>query len=253
MPDIIDSYERFITRFNIQKEDLFEFGLRETILPPLDQVEKHWEDLKKRIHSNDIVTIRGYGRDAKGTSLYIGLYKYLFDNNNVKKDSTNNAVPHRLIENMTGYKRNKNLLNYQVSHIFGKTKNIYLFEAPWNIALVPKLIDPFTGHESKGIWPKEYQSRFLAFAREKYAQFIEDYNCLITDSIIVNRIQQYIRLLKNQEGETKEILQFERDSLNELCEIELNGNGVSFTGQVQSNVKHNEDSAPINGTSPSNR
>ena len=134
----MDSYERFMTRFNIDKYELYEFGINETILPPIDLVAENWENLKKRIFNNGKVSIRGYGRDAKGTALYLGLYKNLFNNGNVKKDATNNVEPQKIISRLTGYKRNINLLNYQVSHIFGRTKNIFLFEAPWNIAFIPK-------------------------------------------------------------------------------------------------------------------
>lgn len=167
MPEIIDSYQKFIDAFNIDKEELYSFGIRETILPPVEKVSEYWEELKKRISNNGVVTIRGYGRDAKGTPLYTGLYKYLFNNENVKKDGTNNAVPQKIISELTGHKRNGNLFNYQVFHIFGKTKNIFLFEAPWNIALVPKIIDPFTGHETKGVWPKEYQEQQRRFYNSK--------------------------------------------------------------------------------------
>lgn len=34
-----DSYERFVSRFNIRKEDLYEFGLEETILPDIRLVD----------------------------------------------------------------------------------------------------------------------------------------------------------------------------------------------------------------------
>jgi hypothetical protein len=219
MPEILDSYERFINTFKIDKEDLYEFGLRETILPPIELVEEYWNDLKNRIFNNGVVVIRGYGRDAKGTGLYLGLYKHLFKNDNVKKDATNNLVPQKIISSLTGYKRNKNLFNYQVSHIFGKTKNIFLFEAPWNIALVPKIIDPFTGHETKGDWPLEYQERFTKYTRERYSYFIHEYNELIKSVGIVNAITEYIQELEKIDSVTDEIMQFEKDALNELSAI----------------------------------
>lgn len=106
-----------------------------------------------------------------------------------------------------------------MSHIFGKTKNIFLFEAPWNIAFVPKLIDPFTGHETKGIWPKEYQEKFSAHARKLYSEFIGEYNQLINRDDISEGILQYIIKLKMKEGISKEVLQFEKDVLIELSQI----------------------------------
>lgn len=219
MSEILDSYERFIKTFKINKEELYEFGISETILPPIELVSQYWEDLKKRIFNNGVVTIRGYGRDAKGTSLYFGLYKHIMNNENIKKDATNNNGPQRIISKLTGYKRNVNLFNYQVSHIFGKTKNIFLFEAPWNIAFVPKIIDPFTGHETMGIWPKEYQVKFSTYASEIYGEFINDYNQLVTEANIVDGILEYISELKNQLGMTMEVLRFEKDVQVELSTI----------------------------------
>ncbi len=49
MPDTIDSYQKFIEAFNIDKEELYLFGIRETILPPIEKVSQHWEELKKRV------------------------------------------------------------------------------------------------------------------------------------------------------------------------------------------------------------
>jgi len=214
-----DSYERFIKTFNIDKNKLYEFGINETILPPIELVAEYWEDLKRRIFNNGVVTIRGYGRDAKGTGLYQSLYKKLLNNENVKKDATNNLEPQRIISQLTGYKRNENLFNYQVAHIFGKTKNIFLFEAPWNIAFIPKIIDPFTGHETKGKWPIEYQKIFFSNASKVYAEFIYDYNKMITNHEITEGILQYIDDLKKQEGINKRTLQFEKDVKLELSQI----------------------------------
>lgn len=219
--EIIDSYERFMKNFNIKKDDLYKFGISETILPPKNLVEQNWEDLKKRIFNNGSVKIRGYGRDAKGTELYIGLYNHLFDNENITKDQTNNAEPLKIISQLTGYKRNINLFNYQVSHIFGKTKNVFLFEAPWNIAFVPKLFDPFTGHETKGIWPEEYQERFFNHVNIIYEEFISEYNQLISDSSISDGLSEYIMILKKQRGNTKDILRFEKDARKELSTIRI--------------------------------
>ncbi|WP_423410438.1 hypothetical protein AABM38_11140 [Heyndrickxia sp. MSNUG] len=200
MSQTFDSYQKFIDTFKIDKEELYSFGIRETILPPVEKVEQGWEELKKRIYNNERVTIRGYGRDAKGTGMYLGLYRNLFGNDYVTKDPTNNAEPQKLISRLTGYKRNRNVYNYQVSHIFGKTKNVFLFEAPWNIALVPKIIDPFTGHETKGVWPSEYQERFSTFAKNRYAEYINEYNQIITRPEIMEGILEYIDGMKKKMG-----------------------------------------------------
>lgn len=213
-----DSYQVFLDAFNIEKDDLYQWGISSTIFPELDAVAKAWEDLKKRIFSNQTVYIRGYGRDAHGTQLYKDLYKYLFGNENVIKDPTNNAVPHRHIQNLTGFRRNKDVYNYQVSHIWGRTKNVFMFEAPWNICYTPKLIDPFTGHETKGAWPKEYQKKFVDYAYNRYKEFIDDYNKLLIKYNIHNKIDRYLQRIKSSISQG-EFAQFERDVYSEFAPI----------------------------------
>ncbi len=38
-----------------------------------------------------------------------------------------------------------------------KTKNPLLFGCGWNIAYIPKYIDPFTGHETQGCYSEEFK------------------------------------------------------------------------------------------------
>ena len=115
---------------------------------------------------------------------------------------------------MTGLKRNQDIYNYQVSHIWGHTKNPFFFEAPWNICCTPKLMDPFTGHESKGICPEEYQKIFFAKAYSLYAPFLEDYESVIQDYDMENQIKRYVQSLRGREEE-RVLNQFERDALSE--------------------------------------
>ena len=217
---MLDSYDRFIRHFGISKEDLFDFGLTETIYPAPEQVERSWTDLKRRIMTGKPVYIRGYGRDAHGTQLYTDFYAMLLGNPNVKKDPTNNLRPQNIISELTGFKRNVTLFNYQVSHIFGRTKNVFLFEAPWNIVFVPKLIDPFTGHETKGPWPVEYQRLFLQDAKRRYREYIEDYNDIIRRLAIPEQIRTYTQSLSGTLSR-KALEQFQADALAELSCIDL--------------------------------
>ena len=215
-----DSYQVFLDAFNIKKDDLYQWGISSTIFPELDAVADAWEGLKKRIFSNQTVYIRGYGRDAHGTQLYQDLYKALFGNENVKKDPTNNTVPHKHIQQLTGLRRNNDVYNYQVSHIWGRTKNVFMFEAPWNICYTPKLIDPFTGHETKGDWPAEFQKLFTAAAHNMYKTFIDDYNQLLIDNDIHNKIALYLQTIKSSISE-REFVQLERDVYSEFAPITL--------------------------------
>ena len=64
VPDLLNSYERFFSKFNLSKEQFFNFGICETIYAPLCKAKKGWEDIKRRISNNDTVYIRGFGRDS---------------------------------------------------------------------------------------------------------------------------------------------------------------------------------------------
>ena len=215
-----DSYQEFLCNFGINKEELYQWGISATIFPPISTVTTAWENLKERVLTDQKVYIRGYGRDAHGTQLYKDLYRLLFGNSHIEKDPTNNTIPHRNIQQLTGLRRNVDLYNYQVSHIWGHTKNVLMFEAPWNICYTPKLIDPFTGHETKGVWPKEYQKLFVEQAHRMYGPFVEEYNQLMMEWCIVDRVEDYLQKLKYTIPD-KDYVQFEKDVRNELALIEV--------------------------------
>ena len=128
---------------------------------------------------------------------------------------TNNAVPQKCIVRSTGLKRNTDIFNYQVSHIWGHTKNVFLFESPWNICYAPKIMDPFTGHETKGTWPQEYQQLFLSKALDLYRPFIDDYNNLIMNLDVAAKIGRYVQEKRGIIPD-KDLLQFEKDAINEF-------------------------------------
>lgn len=208
-----DSYYDFMKCFGIEPNDLFEWGMKSIIFPPDEKVKNEWDNLKDRIFNNGKVYIRGYGRDAHGTQSYIKFYEYLFNNSNVKKDSSNNLKPTAILKRMTGHARSKDIYNYQVSHIWGKTKNIFLFEAPWNICYTPKIIDPFTGHETTGNLPEEFQHYFFEYAKNKYSKYIKDYNDIISSLEIDKKLDEFCK----EKG--KDNSRFRNDALNELSKI----------------------------------
>ena len=72
------------------------------------------------------------------------------------------------------------------------TRNALLFEAPWNIALVPKIIDPLTGHESNGNWAKEYQKQYFDIVFQKFSKYIEEYNQIMQDYDCQSKIETFI-------------------------------------------------------------
>lgn len=135
------------------------------------------------------VYVRTFGDkgNSETKSLLERFYKYIFSNKEViSLDSSNNSAPSSTLNKYTKYTKNKNhkskniLFNYQMSHVFGKTLNCYAFTAPWNVVYLPKVLDPFTGHESKG---------------ELTEQFTENYKNL-SNQIIENRFVSLIKLWK---------------------------------------------------------
>jgi len=146
--------------------------------------------------------MRGFGRDANGTYLFQRLYKELFDNDNIKKDPTNNAEPAKLIKQLTGYSKTKSsyydlIRNYQISHVFGRTKNIYAFTAPWNIVYMPKILDPFTGHEAKGEMIDEFTEMFQKQGYEKFEKFINEFNEIIINQDFKDKLECGLKMLSD--------------------------------------------------------
>lgn len=220
---IEDSYQNFLKTFDIDENVLFKWGIDNAIFPKRQEVEAGWCDLIDRIATgSSCVRIRGYGRNAKNTELFIEMYKRIFPKATVKEDSNNNYKPKRILENMTKLKRNENLFNYQVSHIFGYTKNIFLFEASWNICYLPKIMDPLSGHEAKGLLPPKFQNMFQKKTKTKYRKYIEEYNLLLNQYDVINKMNIYFADLKSNSRYTHDeeyrnmIDQFEKDAYEEF-------------------------------------
>ena len=192
-----DAYLEFFDEC-VNKETFFEFGLSHIIKIPLKEAIKEWKFLKSSIISKNNrydrpIYIRSYGRNKSNNALYIEFYKNVFDKL-VLIDPSNNTHPRKLLQNMIPYTRRKTkkngidlILNYQVSHVFGMTKNAFCFCAPWNVVYVPKMIDALTGHEAKGDYVLEFQYRFRKMIIDCYRDMIMDYNSLFNELNILKK------------------------------------------------------------------
>lgn len=200
MVEIIDSYQKFMETFNISKDDFIEFGISNSLFIEKQIAYEEWDKLKNNIISgNEAVYVRGYGRNATGTDLYMALYYEAFNHTNFVKDATNNDRPTKLLERLTGYNRKETassrfnrIRNYQVSHIFGRTKNPYAFTAPWNVVYIPKIVDPFTGHESKGELTIDFTKQFQQYFYDIFEDMILDYNSIMEE--LQPRISNYLEM-----------------------------------------------------------
>lgn len=211
---VVDSYSLFLEYFNIDRKSFYSFGVENTIFASLDFAETQWEQTKEKLLNNQALAIRGYGRGGANTEIFLNLYKHLFNNENIFQDPTNNSAARKNLQAATGHRINKSVFNFQCSHIFGCTKNPLLFESVWNICFVPRLFDPFTGHESKGDWAKEYQEVFIKKVCIRHKEFIVDYNSFLREHNITERINEYINKIKTDYDE-KLMTNFSRDACKE--------------------------------------
>ena len=119
--------------------------------------------------------VRSHGKNGNGNDKMLNVLEKVFGRTFIT-DSTNNSKPKKILND--ALKETGKYEDYQISHIFEeRTNNPLLFTAPWMICYTPKIIDPFTGHETKG-YPK-FREKFVEVAFNKNQKYIEDYNNII--------------------------------------------------------------------------
>jgi hypothetical protein len=223
-----DAYQLFFEKFiDGKKHKFFEFGLEQTIFADANKSKESWESLKYRLNNNEQVYIRRYGTGGRNTHLYIEFYEYVFNNSNIKSDPTNNKAPRKLLEEMTGYMKRPNkgfkkIQNYQISHVFGRTKNALAFTAPWNIVYLPKLLDPFTGHEAKGDDVVEFTKLFQKQCFDTFEGQILDFNEIMQSDKLKSKLADGIETVAiNNQLTEKQKKPFAKSVNSEFAPIEL--------------------------------
>lgn len=199
-----DAYQLFFKQFiDGRKDEFFQFGLTQTIYGDAERSRHCWEDLKQRVFTGKPAYIRRYGAGGKNTQLYKDFYSFVFDNESIEPDPTNNARPRQLLESLTGYMKKPKggyepIQNYQISHVFGRTKNVLAFTAPWNIVYLPKLLDPFTGHEAHGEDVAEFTRLFQAQCYEKFEDMILDFNEIMKSDSLSSKLTEGINFVATE-------------------------------------------------------
>lgn len=220
-----DAYEIFLNRLKIEEEALINFGLEETIYPDnisINKVTEQWNNLKDSLSSNKEVYIRQFGQTGENNPLFKDFIKYIFGNDNIKIDPSRNSIPTKVLEEVTGLKKNKSISNYQVSHTFGMTKNPLLFTAAWNLAFIPKLMGPFTGHESSGKLKNKYEQEYQKVIKSKFKECIEEYNEIIDGYNVSEKIEEFINLqIKSNKYPEKFMGKFKKDLSINFAKIPL--------------------------------
>lgn len=179
----VNSYIQVMTALSkeigkeIKTDDLFYVALEEVVRIEETTIEMLWkqliDDVTKPENKENTVSVRGHGRNGSGNDVLTGVLETVFGRT-FKIDKTNNAQPKKILEQNCG----KNFLNYQISHLFERrTNNPLLFGAPWMICYVPKIIDPFTGHESKGF--SHLKDAFIDKLYNMNKKYIDEYNEII--------------------------------------------------------------------------
>ena len=222
---MIDAYYNLFKKYD--KNLFFKDGLEQIIYINEEAIENQWTTIIRKINNNETLFIRGYGRDSAGTNAFLVLYKHLFKNEHIRKDSTNNLEPTKVISHLTGYsktlKRDRDdkirIQNYQVSHLFGKTKNPLLFTSAWNIAFIPKYIDPFTGHETQGEYNQEFKTLFHEQNSLRFTKYILLYNDFVEENIHPY-LEKALELTKLELLNSNiNFNKFKLDAINELSKI----------------------------------
>jgi hypothetical protein len=217
----MDAYTKLFER--ITREDFFYIGLDDIIFIDDELVNQQWQRLISDVMNQGEIYIRSYGRNAKKSEYFKSLYLELFGNPNIRIDPSNNTRPTRLLEDCTVYSKKEKegktvIFNYQVSHLFGKTKNPFLFACPWNVAYIPKYLDPFTGHETLGEHREAFQSILMPLVINRFHNYIEEYNTLI--SPFLDNLDDALNYVRDRhELDNKEFENFKRDARSELSPI----------------------------------
>lgn len=253
-PEYVDSYAKLFAYFEHERltpEALYQFGVRNSYFADCevhDYAQNQFELLINLLLTGEFgnldsdgrnrktLKIRKYGNRAEGEKLFIELYRRVFHHARIVVETSGNAAPKENIKKATRsliYSQSDRfailrwarrvLQNYQCSHVFdNRTKNPLLFEAVWNIALTPKVVDPFTGHETLERWPDEFQPMFHNCVREKFRPCIVRYN-QIADQFreSIERAAREIAAEKIQQG--IDVGSFVADALAQWMPISLDG------------------------------
>lgn len=217
---MIDSYEALVGEY-ISKEDFFRFGVEKSIFIPEEKVKQEWKNLKEKISSNKVVYMRGL-KETGGNHLFYEFYDKVVKNKHVQKDPSNTQIPAKIIEDLTGYKKSKDLRNYQLTSLFGRSRNIFAFAAPWNIVFIPNIMDPLLGPDAKGKLSEEYQRLFFEHSYKKFKSYVNEFNDIVTNMHFQRAVDEYFqRLYEDSRHDKNAVVKFESVLRDEFSPIVL--------------------------------
>lgn len=209
-PECWDSYQRLFDCFAerpLTPEAFYKFGIENSVYADrisakavedqfnllINLIETgHDGDVARhgRNENHDYLSIRKYSSDREKSRWFVEVYERVFPNARIKIEKSGNTAPKQNFSKIAKCQLHSPskkpsvgmtllLQNYQCSHVFDdRTKNPLLFEAVWNMVLTPKMIDPLTGHETSGQWPRQFQPIFRNSVRCRFASCIEKFNVI---------------------------------------------------------------------------
>ena len=206
--EVLDAYDVLFDELELEPARFFERSLAAIKDVDPASAEEDWNALVERLENGGTAFIRGAGRNAQGTEAWFKVCRHLFKNADIRKDPDNNTEPTKLLTRLTRYGKVtekgegiRHLMNYQVSHLWEKrTHNPLLFTAAWNIAWVPKYLDPFTGHETKGEHVVAFQKRFRQRNRERYGRQIAAYNAYVKANVLPRLEEALVATISELQG-----------------------------------------------------
>ena len=218
--EVLDALSKRIGK-TITPHDLFEIGMGHVKRIEDTQIHNGWKALVDNVcnpNSNAEVSVRSHGRNASGSDELLSVLEAVFDREFII-DKTNNQGPSSILKKAF----DEEYQDYQISHVFEeRTNNPLLFTAPWMICYTPKIIDPFTGHETKGF--PEFREEFIDWAFSVNKEYIDDYNEII---------RPYWRKLKSVLNANGYEEKFQKHMIATLAPILRDAEKLSKTDRIQ--------------------
>ena len=225
----MDAYDILLQKLQLSESDFAEFGLKSILYVEFEIKKTQWEEIKKTASSKDsLLYIRKYGQQGLNSNWFKTLYVSIFECQ-IIEDPTNNKYPSQTLNKYTPYRKNSisqntkftPIFNYQISHLFGRTKNPLLFTSLWNLAYIPRHFDPFTGHESKGKISETIRNAFKKRTFEENVFFIEDYSRFYNEYIHPKLAQAIENVRVEYSLNENQLKQFIEDATEQLSPITL--------------------------------
>lgn len=142
-------------------------------------------------NTKDKIYLRKQDGNDKQRPVYEALYKILFPNIEPERYKFDSNYPIRT--SIRSFVEDEDR-NFQCSHVFERSLNPMAYMAVWNFALTPKMFDPLTGHETRGVDNVIFSILFQGVVCRLQEACIKKYNEFINEKkdIIASFITKHV-------------------------------------------------------------